>query len=179
MDELDKKLAWGAKVSPEFRGKVLGICGSFRWPRFYANYLMACMAFETGETFRSDITNAAGSGATGLIQFMPSTAAGLGCTTTDLACMSAEEQLGMVERYFKPYAKRIQNLPDMYMSILMPKYVGRPDSTVIFSGGVAFRQNSGLDANRDGLITKGEAAAKVQAKLIKGLKPGYAHLWTP
>ena len=40
--------------------------------------LMAVMSFETGGTFNPGIRNAAGSGATGLIQFMPSTAAGLG-----------------------------------------------------------------------------------------------------
>ena len=38
---------------------------------------MAVMSFETGGTFDPGIRNAAGSGATGLIQFMPSTAAGL------------------------------------------------------------------------------------------------------
>ena len=36
--------------------------------------LMAVMSFETGGTFNPNIRNAAGSGATGLIQFMPSTA---------------------------------------------------------------------------------------------------------
>ena len=35
--------------------------------------LMAVMSFETGGTFSPSIPNAAGSGATGLIQFMPST----------------------------------------------------------------------------------------------------------
>jgi hypothetical protein len=177
MDELDKKLAWGAKVSPEFRVKVLGICDAFGWPASHASYLMSCMAFETGESFSPSIKNAAGSGAQGLIQFMPATAKGLGCTTDQLACMSPEEQLDWVARYFRPYAHKIHNLADCYMAILMPKYVGKPDDTVIFSGGIAYRQNSGLDANHDGKITKGEAAAKVQAKLNKGLRPGYAHNW--
>lgn len=39
---------------------------------------MAAMAFESGETFSPSIKNAAGSGAVGLIQFMPSTAKALG-----------------------------------------------------------------------------------------------------
>ena len=44
------------------------------------DFLLACMAFESGMSFCSSIRNAA-SGATGLIQFMPSTARGLGTTT--------------------------------------------------------------------------------------------------
>jgi hypothetical protein len=34
---------------------------------------------------------------------------------------------------------------------------------------VAYTQNAGLDVNGDGVITKGEAASKVQDKLYKGL----------
>lgn len=129
---------------------------------------MACIAFESGETFSPAVRNAAGSGATGLIQFMPATAVSLGTTTAALARMSAEQQLEYVQRYFQPYAKRIGSLSDMYMAILMPKYVGRPESDVIFFGGVAYRQNSGLDANSDGAVTKAEATSRVAAKLAKG-----------
>src|SRR5690606_40019491 len=52
-------------------------------------YLMAVMSFESGQSFRPDIRNAAGSGATGLIQFIPSTAQGLGTSTQALSRMSA------------------------------------------------------------------------------------------
>lgn len=161
-------LAWGKKVSPTFCAKVLEICRTFGWTDDHASWLMSCMAFESGETFSPSVKNAAGSGATGLIQFMPATAKGLGTTTTELAAMSAVQQLDYVYKYFKPYAGRIKTLPDMYMAILMPKFVGQPDSAVLFSGGVAYRQNSGLDANRDGKVTKAEAASKVQARLAKG-----------
>ena len=61
--------------------------------------LMAVMSFETGGTFNPSIPNAAGSGATGLIQFMPSTARGLGTTTEALAQMSRAEQMQYVEKY--------------------------------------------------------------------------------
>ena len=106
-------LAWGAKVPPEFRWRVVEICKGFKWQDSQASDLMACMAFESGETFSPSIKNAAGSGATGLIQFMPSTAVGLDTTTAQLAQMTATEQLEYVRRYFKPYAQRIQTLPDM------------------------------------------------------------------
>lgn len=165
------RLAWGDYVSEEFCNKVLEICKNFGWSEMHASWLMACMAFESGETFRSNIKNAAGSGATGLIQFMPSTARGLGTTTDELAKMPEVVQLDFVELYFKPYAKRIASLSDMYMAILMPKYIGKADNAILFSGGIAYRQNSGLDANRDGVVTKLEASAKVYQKLVKGLEP--------
>lgn len=159
-------------MSPSFRTEVLRICYSFGWGIEQVNYLMACMAFESGETFSPSVKNAAGSGAVGILQWMPSTAIGLGTTTDKLASMTAVEQLKYVEKYFKPYAKKIKSLSDTYAAIILPKYVGKSDSEVLFSGGIAYRQNSGLDANKDGKITKGEATAKVQAKLNKGFKPG-------
>lgn len=162
-------LRWGQKVSAAFRAKLLTITRGFGWPDEYASWLMSCMAFESGETFSPSIKNGAGSGATGLIQFMPSTARGLGTTVEALAAMTAEQQLDYVQKYFRPYAGRVSTLADMYMAILMPKYVGQPDSAVLFSEGVAYRQNAGLDANKDGQITKAEAASKVAAKYAKGL----------
>lgn len=161
-------LCWGQKVSPNFRNRLIQLCRKHGWTNDHANWLMAAMAFESGETFSPSIKNAAGSGATGLIQFMPSTAKSLGTTTADLAKMSAVDQLFYVEQYFKPYAKRIASLPDMYMAILLPKYIGQPDSSVLFSDGVAYRQNSGLDTDKDGVVTKLEAASKVTEKFMKG-----------
>jgi hypothetical protein len=167
------KLAWGTRVSSAFRDKVLKICADFGWSGEHANWLMACMAFESGETFSASIKNAAGSGACGLIQFMPSTAESMGYSIKDLECMTPEAQLDVVKRYFKPYHKRIGSLSDMYMAILLPKYVGQDESVILLSKGVSYRQNSGLDANRDGKITKAEATAKVLAKYKKGMKEPY------
>lgn len=165
-------LAWGARVSGEFRNKVLDICEEFEWSAEpYASWLMACMAFESGESFAPDVRNAAGSGATGLIQFMPRTAKGLGTTCEALARMSAVEQLDFVAQYFKPYAHRIHSLSDMYMAILLPSFVGRADDSVLFQApGIAYRQNSGLDKDRNGQITKREATSMLMSKLVKGLK---------
>lgn len=171
------QFAWGQKVSPEFRAKVLGIANGFGWHPERASDLMACMAFESGETFSPSIRNGAGSGAVGLIQFMPSTAAYLETTVHDLAIMTPEEQLDYVKAYFKPYASRILSLDDMYMAILLPKYIGKPNDAVLFSGGVGYRQNSGLDTDHDGKITKEEATAKVRQKLVKGLQMATAQEW--
>lgn len=165
------KVAWGQKVSREFVNKVVSISNSFGWPDMGPSYLMSCMAFESAETFSPAIRNAAGSGAIGLIQFMPNTAEGLGTSPDELVCMTAEGQLTYVAKYFAPYAHKIRTLSDMYMAILLPKYVGKPEDAVLFSHGIAYRQNAGLDANTDGQITKAEAAAFVQRKLDKGLLP--------
>lgn len=162
-----RPLAWGAKVSPVFRDRVRWIGETLN---VNPDYLMACMAWETGEKFTANVKNMAGSGATGLIQFMPSTAVSLGTTTAKLAKMTAEDQLNYVYKYFRPYKGRLNNLGDVYMAILWPKGVGKPDSYVVFDGGVAYRQNAGLDINKDGKVTRGECIKKVQDKLAKGLQ---------
>lgn len=169
-------LAWGAKVSPEFRNRVQGICR--RVVISDPSWLMACMAFETGETFSPTVRNSAGSGAIGLIQFMPGTAAALGTSIEQLAAMSAEGQLVEVEAYFKPWSGRLKSLGDVYGAILWPGMIGKPDSSVIFEKDDPARpklylQNKGLDANADGHITKAEIVAKVLAKLGRGVHPPF------
>lgn len=159
-------LLWGSKVSSIFRDRVRWIAGELG---LNPNHLMACIAFESGESFRPDIRNMAGSGATGLIQFMPTTARGLGTTTDKLALMTAEDQLNFVYKYFEPYKGKLNTIEDVYMAILWPKAVGQPNSYVLFAqGGITYRQNAGLDKNRDGSITKSEAAGMVLAKAAKG-----------
>lgn len=54
-----KSIAWGAKVTPAFKSKIIKICKNLD---VSPDYLMSCMAFETGETFKPDIKNAAGNG---------------------------------------------------------------------------------------------------------------------
>jgi len=167
-----RTLAWGNKVTAVFRDRVFWIGEDLE---FDPNNLMAGIAWETGEKFSASVTNMAGSGATGLIQFMPATARSLGTTTAALAKMSAEDQLNYVHAYFKPFRGRLRTLADLYMAILWPNGVGKPESYVLFDRskpGKAYRQNSGIDMNKDGLVTKAEATAKVNAKLVKGMQPG-------
>lgn len=167
-------IAWGKKVSIEFKLTVLQMCKTLNWPVSHADFLMTCMAFETAETFTPYIRNGAGSGATGLIQFMPATAIGLNTTTDKLARMSACDQLLYVYRYFKPYARRINTLTDMYMAILYPKYISSPDDTVVMHTGTkAYLQNRGLDRDKDGEITKREISSIVIAKYHKGMQEEY------
>lgn len=165
-----REIAWGAKVSETFKERVLWIEQDLG---VNADDLMSCMAWESGESFSPSKKNMAGSGATGLIQFMPSTAKSLGTTTAELAKMSAEDQLNYVWKYFAPFKGRLNNLGDVYMAILWPKGVGKPDSYVVFNGGIAYRQNAGLDTDKDGNVTRGECLGKVKDKLAKGLTAKY------
>lgn len=167
------EIAYGAKVSPEFKKRVLWMGDALDVD---PSWLMACMAFEDAETFASGTKNAAGSGAVGLIQFMPSTALKLGTTVADLAKMKPEDQLKYVYRYFQPLAGKLHNLGDVYMAILWPKAVGKTDDYVLFDRSktvTAYHQNQGLDGNKDGLVTRGECLIHINQKLAKGLTEGY------
>lgn len=171
-------LAWGAKVSPAFREKIRAI--ATRLPTDPSD-LMSCIAWESGRSFRPDVRNMAGSGATGLIQMMELVAKELGTTTDALAAMTAEDQLDYVERYFMMWKKRLAPrksfaLNDLYMAILWPAAVGKPDTFVLFDKSdldhpARYRQNAGLDIDHDGRVTKAEAAAKVLAMKAEGLRP--------
>ena len=166
-------LAWGKKVSKPFRDRIVEVAQDLGTD---PNYLMACMAFESARAFSPSILNAAGSGAVGLIQFMPSTAQALGTSPQQLAAMSAVKQLDYVERYFAPSKGKLRSLEDVYMAILWPRAVGKPQEYVLFDKNdpqypKRHIQNAGLDFNRDGLITKAEAAARVRRELEGGLRP--------
>ena len=164
-------IAWGKRVSQEFKYRMIDIAIDLNIP---VDFLMACIAFESGRSFRPDKKNMAGSGATGLIQFMPATALALGTTTDALAKMSAEDQLFYVHKYFLPYRNKLQTIEDVYMAVLWPRAIGQPEDYVLFdimTKPTTYRQNASLDFNQDGKITKWEAAAKVRAELRRGLDP--------
>ena len=165
-------LAWGAKVSPEFRAKVRLISGRLGCA---PDDLMACMAWESACSFSPSKRNMAGSGAVGLIQFMPDTAAKLGTSTAALAAMLPEQQLDWVEKYFQPYKGRLATLADLYMAILWPAGVGQPMEYVLWDSATrptTYRQNAGLDSNHNGIITKAECAARLYAMKALGQQPG-------
>ncbi len=165
--ETEVSIAWGKKVSPEFKTKVMKIAKRLQ---IDVNYLMASIAFETGETFDPAIKNPKSS-ATGLIQFLSSTAIGLGTTTDALSKMSAVEQLDYVEKYFEPYKGKLITLEDVYMAILWPQAVGKEIDYVLFSApSPPYNRNTGLDLNKDGSITKLEASTWVRKYLNKGLE---------
>ncbi|MBP2643774.1 MAG: putative peptidoglycan binding domain protein [Firmicutes bacterium] len=157
----------GPCVTPEFKAKVLVISNKLQ---MNPDDLMAIMAFESG--FDPAQPNRAGSGAVGLIQFMPDTARGLGTSTDALAKMSALEQLDYVYAYLEPYAGQIHDIYDAYMAVLWPAAIGKPSDWHIFEGGsIAYDQNSGLDIGGKGYVTKADAAQCVVDRRNKYYSP--------
>jgi hypothetical protein len=174
----DRQIIFGKKVSPEFKTKIIEIGSRLN---IDPNYLMAAMAFETMERFDPNIENP-NSKAFGLIQFTKVAIKDLSLnsgyvTEGMLRKMSAEGQLDYVEKYFSLWKKRkgkITTLEDVYMAILCPNAIGKPNNFPLYSkgDGKSYTQNAPLDGsiNRiiDGTITKEEAAHVVKKKYERG-----------
>ena len=91
-------------------------------------YLANAIHYESAGTFNTRVKNVVSS-ATGLIQFMSTTAKGMGTTTKKLAAMTFAEQLTWVEKYFK--GKKLENQSDTYMKIFFPAALGKgPDYSI-------------------------------------------------
>src|SRR5215217_5214036 len=139
-DEFPVKLI--EKVTPEFVEKVKEIAGGVHVEPLN---LLAVMSFESG--FNPKAVNK-DSGATGLIQFLKTTAKGLGTTTDKLKEMTAVEQLPFVEKFFagsKAKLKEHHTLEDTYMAVLFPAAIGKGSDHVLFKKpSKRYAQNSGL-----------------------------------
>lgn len=137
------------KHGPEFVQKVRDMAGRLG---VKPEWILAVMKNESGMDPKARNPNG---GATGLIQFMPATARGLGTTTEALSRMSATEQLAYVEKYYAPFKGRINSGTDLYLATFWPAAVGKPDSYNIGGAEVA-RVNGIFDLNKNGQITAGE-----------------------
>lgn len=132
------------------------------------NWLMYVMAFETAYTMDHRKQNPT-TGATGLIQFMPATAAHLGTTTADLLQMSNVEQLDYVYQYLRPYRGDMESLVDVYLAVFFPAAIGKPGEYVFrtssLSAAIIAKQNPIFDLNKDQVLTKSEVEAKILANV--------------
>jgi hypothetical protein len=120
-----------------------------------ANFLSAVIDWETAGTFNPSIQNPI-SNATGLIQFMPTTAAELGTTINALKNMSGVEQLNYVEKYFKlSYNKNKvkTNFTDFYLIIFYPAANGKPSNylfpSIVYAQNPAFHTSKGYFTKLD------------------------------
>lgn len=130
------------------------------------DWLMIVMKMESG--INPAAYNANG-GATGLIQFMPATAAGLGTSTGALIAMDNVTQLDYVYKYFRPYAGRLFSVTDLYMVTFFPAALGKPDSYILqtssLSAALIARSNPVFDLDKNNAITVGEFKQSVINRL--------------
>lgn len=121
------------------------------------NWLMAVMWKESRLNEKAVNSNG---GATGLIQFMPATAKGLGTTTAALKAMTNVEQLDWVYKYYKPYITKLNSYPDLYLATFFPAALGKSDDYILqtskLSAATIAEANPGIDLNKDKKITVGE-----------------------
>ena len=125
----------------EFTEKVNNICTELR---IEANWLMFVMWFES--RLNPQAVNPI-SGATGLIQIMPSTARGLGTTTAVLKRMSNVQQLDYVLAYLRPYKGRMKRWVDVYLAVFYPRAMGNPN--FVITSDIVAKQNKIFDLNKD------------------------------
>ncbi len=128
------------------------------------NWLMQIMKSESG--LRPDIQNTSfpmsNGYATGLIQFIPDTAANLGTTTAALKQMSRVQQMDYVYKYLKPYAGQLNSYFDVYLVVFFPAAIGNTNNdnyifeTNRISRASIARGNPTMDINKDGMITMAE-----------------------
>jgi len=149
----------------DFINKVKLICQKLL---IQPDWLMLVMYAESG--LNPQAVNANG-GATGLIQFMPSTAKGLGTTTKELYNMTNVQQLDYVFKYFAPYAGRIKNVHDLYLVTFFPVALGKPETYIMqtksLTPAIIAKANPGIDLNKDLQITVREFKAYVDKYLKK------------
>ena len=153
----------GSDYGPKFLAKVKEIAN-----RLDCDYrdLLGLMNSESG--IRADIKNPNGS-ASGLIQFIESTANSLGTTTAQLRAMKPIDQLDYVEKYLtkvKAQAGLTGRLSagDLYSLVFLP---GRARRDILASSGESYYAcNRGADLNKDGKITKAELGQRIQNKRV-------------
>lgn len=164
-----------ASEQDAFQAKVRSVAGLLYTD---PNWLMQVMKAESG--LRPDIRNTAhpfkDGFATGLIQFIPSTARGLGTTTEALEKMSRVEQMDYVYKYFRPYLGKLKSYFDVYLVVFFPAAIGKPDDWVFevknLSRTKIAKANPGIDINKDGQIT----IAEFKQYLVNTVKPEYRTL---
>ncbi|MBL0736771.1 hypothetical protein JI750_07745 [Flavobacterium sp. GN10] len=178
-------IMWGAKVTPEFRKKVVQICKEL-WGEEnklrMANHLMICMNVETKGKFTSSVGYPE---ATGLIQFTGTAISEMNrvqngikytgpdykdklLTRSDLRDMTEIRQLDFVKLYFKMHIERykrvIDNAEDMYMAIFAPIGVGKDGNEVLYDKALSPKNY------HDNRSADGEYWDEKQHQIIKGKK---------
>ncbi len=135
-----------------FKHKVKEIAAQLQIP---PSWLMSVMYSES--RFDASVLNHKGSGATGLIQFMPATATDLNVSVQRLKKMTHTQQLEYVYLYLEQVRERYgeyDSLTDLYLAILYPKARKQDICYTLYAKpSQSYLQNSGLDKDKDGRVT--------------------------
>ena len=154
-------------VTPEFLRQVEGVA-----QRVGAKpeELMGVMSLETMGTFRPSVANP-DTHATGLIQFMPRTAQGLGTSIGELSRMTPSEQLPWVEKYLSQpaYRGQVGTLEGLYSAVLPGRIMG-PDEVMFRPGSAAYNANKWLDTDGQNGISVQEAVQQVRIRMGQGAR---------
>lgn len=137
--------------------------------QIHPSWLLAVMFHES--RLNPAALNFRGSGATGLIQFMGpalkdiNKRLGTKYYLSHIKAMDAVTQLHLVEEYYQMVQERygsISNFTDAYLAVLYPKAIGKSPEHILFSRpSRSYHQNSGLDINKDGLVTVGDISGRL------------------
>ena len=149
----------------EFTEKVASICSQLN---IKPEWLMFVMWFES--KLNPQAVNPI-SGATGLIQFMPSTARGLGTTTAVLKRMSNVQQLDYVLAYLRPYKGRMKTWVDVYLAVFYPRAMGNPN--FVITSDIVAKQNKIFDLNKDLDISVKEIETALRKQIPEKYRKDY------
>lgn len=162
---------YGIQIGEAFRNKVIKVGGELG---IDPNYIMACIALETGTRFDPSIKNPYSS-ATGLIQLMRVSAKEIGTTVEALAKMNHVEQMDYVKMYFVRKAEMFGvptnrwSLEDVYLSIFAPSAIAIDGNAPVYSSpSENYNRNKFHDLNGDGKIMKSEIANNIRVFYDKG-----------
>jgi hypothetical protein len=154
-------------LSPAFFAELKAVCS-----RLGCDPLdMLKVMFAEGGV-KADAHNTA-SNASGLIQFMPNTLAGLGWSSDHSAFrqLRAEEQLPWVERFFQPFkSKQLTTVTRVYQAVFLPASLdaGATDDTVVCGEqgpfAAAYMSNRTVDRDGKGFISVGDLRAAVERR---------------
>ncbi|OEY96744.1 peptidoglycan-binding protein LysM [Acinetobacter proteolyticus] len=191
-------LAWGGKVSCDFRKRVIEISKKL-WPNDsinMASQLMAVMHLETAGTFSPKIgtfiskklTDDAKGGYVGLIQFGQYAAIDLKVKRSELSQMTAVKQLDYVEKYYQLSSAntKIKNLTGLYLWVNYPKNVKEnrlDDEDIVYAAPkdaeVTSEKflNSPYHQNPSFMKEDGEYVRKGKEVITQGVKNGSTKVW--
>lgn len=149
-----------SKFTKEDRKKIREIC---KKQGIKTKWLYKIFKIESGgnptavnkNAYKKGILIRKGSGATGLIGFLPSTANYLGTDTSTLKKMTVLQQLHYVDKYLTKIKNKykIRNGLDLYFSIFRPEAIGKPDDFIVGHKNSNVTKGNPVFMNKDSTIT--------------------------